>query len=228
LLAGVLDLEGTDEGSFFAAEEGDALLEAVARSGAVGEMTPFGLFSSAWGLAVLLFNALAAGWLVLLAALAVLDVSGVAAELGLLAGLVGAGLLAEVLAEVLAGVLAAVWATDLSADLPGFDLAAGIQIPQGHKQMGSAAALKTRQSSKPGAVFKNATVKWQTQLGLNHQRNPVVQGLMASVGRSFGVQPLRGGWLSNRRGPRVSGKPVPEVLLSRLPSRALDYTHEPV
>ncbi len=80
------------------------------------------------------------------------------------------------------------------------------------------------QSSKPSAVFKDATVKWQAQQGLNIQHKLVFQGLMASVGRSFGVQPLRGGWLSNRRGPRVSGEPVPEVLLSRLPSRMLDYT----
>jgi hypothetical protein len=71
LLAGVLDLEGTDEGSFFAAGEGEVLLEAVARSGDFEEMTPLGLFSSAWGLAVLLFNALAAGWLAWVAALAV-------------------------------------------------------------------------------------------------------------------------------------------------------------
>lgn len=72
MLAGVLDLEGTDEGSFFAAGEGELLLEAVARSGDVEEMTPLGLFSSAWGLAVLLFNALAAGWLAVLAVFAVL------------------------------------------------------------------------------------------------------------------------------------------------------------
>ena len=86
MLAGVLDLEGTDEGSFFAAGGSEVLLGALARPGALGEMTPFGLFSSDWGLAVLLFNALAAGWLALLAALAVLDVLRVAAELGLLAG----------------------------------------------------------------------------------------------------------------------------------------------
>ena len=142
----------------------------------------------------------------------------------MLAGLLGAAVLSGGLAADLTGVFAAVFAVVLAAVFAVLDLAAGIHIPQGHKQMGKAAALKAWQSKKPGAVFKDATVNWPAQLGLKHQRNLVVQGLMASGGRSFGVQPLRGGWLSNRRGPRFAGEPVPEVLLSRLPSRRLDYT----
>lgn len=150
----------------------------------------------------------------------------------MLAGLLGAAVFSGGLAADLTGVLAAILAEDLAAVFAAvfavLDLAAGIHIPQGHKQMGKAADLKAWQSKKPGAVFKDATVKWPVQLELKHQLNLVVQGLMASGGRSFGVQPLRGGWLSNRRGPRFAGEPVPEVLLSRLPSRSLDYTHEPV
>jgi hypothetical protein len=150
LLAGELDLEGTDEGSFLATGVAEVLLEATARMGALAEMAALGLFSSAEGLAALLFMVLA---VVLSGTLAAFFTA--ATGLDLLAAMAWAEVLAAVLSGVFAGNFAEGFAEDLAGDLAAalaeveaavlteLDLAAGIRFPQGHKKIGTHANPNT-------------------------------------------------------------------------------------
>lgn len=147
MLAGELDLEGTDEGSFLAAEEAELLLVAAARSGTLVEMAVLGVFSSAKGLAApMLVFLVVVGLVVLTAAWTAVFCGNVAAfftaaaGLDLLAGAAFAGVLAVVFTGAFGAVLAAV----LAAGFTVLDLAAGITIPHGHKQVGTHASPKAK------------------------------------------------------------------------------------